>query len=129
MVKKVLQEGNQKILQEGYRKKKKVLQEGNQKKEEDVAGNVGENVARWETWAERGTRTEFQGDLSQSKMMRNFRPGGTAEPRESPPTMTPNDLPPCTFKEDIERMSEAFPAECEGQRLYGITRSTKIGRG
>ncbi len=98
-------------------------------KEEDLAGNVGENVAGWGTWAKRGTRPEVQGGHSQSKIMRNFRPGGTAEPRESPPTMTPNDLPPWTFKEDIERMSEAFPAEREGQHLCGITGSTKIGRG
>ncbi len=117
---------SRKFYKKGIRK---FYKKGIGKKEEDLAGNVDENVAGWGTWAKRGTRPEFQGGHSQSKIMRNFRPGGTVEPRESPPTMTPNDLPPWTFKEDIERMSEAFPAKREGQRLCGITGSTKIERG
>ncbi len=84
------------------------LKKKGQEKVDDIASDVGESVEGWGTWAKRSPGPEFQGGHSQSKIRRNFRPGRETEPRESPHTMTPNDLPPCTFKEDIIRMSEAF---------------------
>jgi hypothetical protein len=45
----------------------------------------------------------------QSKIGRN-KWRNRPEPRENPSTMTSNDLPPCTFKEDLAKMSGADSA-------------------
>jgi hypothetical protein len=97
--------------------------------EKDLAGDVGESVEQWETWEKPGSGAELQGGDVDTRIRQDKRLNKATEPRGNPPTMTPDDPPPWIFKENINRMSEAFPAEREGQRLCGVTGSTKIGRG
>ena len=95
----------------------------------DLAGDVGESVEGWGTWAKRSPGPGFQGGHSQSRIRRNFRPGRVTEPRESPPTMKPNDLPPCTFKEDIIRMAEAFRLNVNDSVFDPSTEPTELEQG
>jgi hypothetical protein len=114
---KFYKKGTRKFFKKGIGKRRRSC--GQCGRERSGAGNMGQA----------GHQARIPRRSQSIKNMRNCRPGRTAESRENPPTMTPDDPPPRTFKEDIERMSEAFPAEREGQHLYGVTGSTKIGRG
>ncbi len=79
-------------------------------KEMDLAGDVGESVEGLGTWAEPGSGSELQGEHGQSEIDRHKWRNRPTEPRENPSTMTPNDLSPCTFKEDLAKMSGADSA-------------------
>jgi hypothetical protein len=73
---------SRKFYKKGIRK---FYKKGIGKRKEDLAGNVGENVAGWGTWAKRGTRPEFQGGHSQSKITRTSALEGRRNPVKAHP--------------------------------------------
>jgi hypothetical protein len=99
------------------------------KNKTDLADDVGESVEGWGTWAKPGFGSKLHGGHSQSKIGRNKRLDRSTETREKPPTMTPNDLPPCTFKEDLARMSGAFRLNANDSVFEASTESLGLGEG
>ncbi len=82
-----------------------IFEKGKMENEMVLADDTGESVEGWGTWAKPGSGSKLQGEDGQAKIGRNKRLNRATEPRGNPSTMTPNDLPPCTFKEDLEKMS------------------------
>jgi hypothetical protein len=97
--------------------------------EKDLAGDVGESVEGWGTWAKPGSGSELQGEEGKAKIKRNKRLNKATEPRGNPSPMTPNDLPPCTFKEDIARMSDAFKLNARDSVFEATTECLGLGEG
>jgi hypothetical protein len=71
----------------------------------DLEDDMGESVEGWGTWAKPGSRSELQGEDVQAEIGRNKRLNRATVPRGNPSPMTSDDLPPCTFKEDLANMS------------------------
>ncbi len=67
----------------------------------------------------------MQGEDGQAKIGHNKRLNRATEPRGNPSTMTPNDLPPCTFKEDLAKMS----SDNSAAYFEATTESLGLGEG
>jgi hypothetical protein len=97
--------------------------------EKDLAGDVGESVGGWETWAKPGSGSELQGEDGHARTRHDKRLNKATEPRGNPSTMTPDDLPPCTFKEDIARMADAFKLNARDSVFEATTECLGLGEG